>query len=83
MVDNPLFRGFWENGKLFFANMSKQLSDSTIYQLSVANDGRETTMQELTGIKRQHLRIGYDAIEQEMYVITKIDGRIWKIVNAY
>ena len=20
MVDNPLFRGFWENGKLFFAN---------------------------------------------------------------
>ena len=20
MVDNPIFRGFWENGKLFFAN---------------------------------------------------------------
>ena len=20
MVDNPLFRSFWENGKLFFAN---------------------------------------------------------------
>ena len=20
MADNPLFRGFWENGKLFFAN---------------------------------------------------------------
>ena len=20
LVDNPLFRGFWENGKLFFAN---------------------------------------------------------------
>jgi hypothetical protein len=20
MIDNPLFRGFWENGKLFFAN---------------------------------------------------------------
>ncbi len=20
MVDNPLFRGFWENGKLFFVN---------------------------------------------------------------
>jgi hypothetical protein len=20
MIDNPLFRGFWENGKLFFVN---------------------------------------------------------------
>jgi len=25
MVDNPLFRGFWENGKLFFANATFML----------------------------------------------------------
>jgi mono/diheme cytochrome c family protein len=71
------------NGKLFFVNVNPQLSDSTVYQLSVAKNGKETTMQELTGIKRQHLRIGYDHIQKEMYIITKADGKIWEIVKAY
>jgi mono/diheme cytochrome c family protein len=71
------------NGKLFFVNVNPQLSDSTVYQLSVAKNGKETTMQELTGIKRQHLRIGYDHIQKEMYIITKADGKIWKIAKAY
>jgi hypothetical protein len=71
------------NGKMFYVNIDPTLSDSTIYELTIMKDGRETSLQEMSGIKRMHQRIAYDRFKKIMYVITKSDGKIRQISNAY
>jgi glucose/arabinose dehydrogenase/mono/diheme cytochrome c family protein len=71
------------NGKLFYVNLGSDLSDSTVYELTVIRDGKETSLRELSHEKRMHLRIAYDRFSKEMYVMTKVDGMIRRIVKAY
>lgn len=71
------------NGKLFYVNINKQLSDSTIHQLTLVEKGKETDLIQLSGSKRVDLRIEYDPFTKELYVMTKSDGKIRKITKAY
>ncbi len=71
------------NGKLFYANMDDHLTDSTVYEISIIQDGRETALSQMSKAKRLHLRIGYDHLNKDLYVITKADGMIRKVIKAY
>lgn len=69
------------NGRLFYVNITPQLRDSAIYELSILKNGLETNLREMSGIKRLHLRIGYDRFAKQLYVITKADGKIYRVVG--
>jgi glucose/arabinose dehydrogenase len=71
------------NGKLFYLNIDPQLTDSTVYELTIIKDGKETNLREMSGTKRLHLRIAYDQFKKQLYVITKADGKIRRVTRAY
>lgn len=71
------------SGRLFYVNMDTSLSDSTVYELKIVESGIETDLRKMTGIQRLHLRIGYDRFSRQLYVITKADGKIRRVVKAY
>jgi glucose/arabinose dehydrogenase len=71
------------NGKIFYVNVDPGLTDSTVYELTIVHNGKETSLRELCKTKRLHQRIAYDQFNKELYVLTKADGRVWRVVNAY
>jgi hypothetical protein len=71
------------NGRLFFVNIDALLSDSTVYELTIVKHGKETSLQELSDTKRLHLRIAYDHMTRALYITTKSDGMVRRVVNAY
>lgn len=71
------------NGKLFYLNIDPALKDSTVYELIIQQDGKETDLREMSGSKRLHLRIGYDPFKKDLYVITKVDGKIRKLSKVH
>jgi len=82
-LKNKFVFGDIVNGKLFYVNMDPQLSDSTVYELTIMQNGKETTLQEMSKEKRMHLRLGYDQFTKQLYVITKVDGTIRRVTKAY
>ncbi len=70
------------NGKLFYVNIDSKLSDSSIYELSITENGQLTDLRQLNNEKRIHLRIGYDAFRKELYIMSKT-GMIRKVTDAY
>ena len=83
VLKNKYIFGDIVNGKLFYVNIDPLLSDSVIYQLTILEDNKETTLAEMSGIKRLHQRIGYDRFNKILYIITKADGKIRRISTAY
>lgn len=69
-------------GKLYYVNIDEQLSDSTIFELGITHAGSKTNFQQLCQTNRLHLRVAYDQIQKQMYLITKVDGKIWRIAEA-
>lgn len=71
------------NGRIFYVNINKTLSDSTVYELMINLDGKETDLQKMSGSKRVDLRVEYNPFTKDMFIMTKIDGKIRKITKAY
>ena len=71
------------NGRLFYLNIDPALSDSTVYELTIVENGKETTLKEMSHTKRLHQRVNYDRFTKELYVITKADGKIRRVSKAY
>ena len=70
-------------GRLWYLDLSQGLTDHTIYELFVEQQGTPVTMKELSPTPRLDLRITYDPYKKEMYLMTKGDGKIRKIAKAY
>ena len=70
------------NGRIFFANINRQLSDSTVYEIDIVKDGQPTSLQKMSNSKRVDLRIEYNYFTKEMYLTTKSDGKIRRISKA-
>ncbi len=83
LLKNKYIFGDIVNGKLLYVNIDPQLKDSTVYELEIIQDGKETNLREMSSTKRLHLRVSYDQFKNELYVITKIDGKIRRVVKAY
>jgi glucose/arabinose dehydrogenase/mono/diheme cytochrome c family protein len=71
------------SGKLFFVNM-KDLTlgkQATIKKWRISLNGVPTTLAELCGSGRVEIRFGMDS-KREMYILTKADGKVYKLVSA-
>lgn len=68
-------------GKLFYVNIDRDLSDSSVYELSVTANNQLTDLKQLDNTKRVHLRIGYDPFAKEFFIMTKT-GIIRKVTKA-
>jgi hypothetical protein len=82
-LKNKYIFGDIVTGNLFYLDLSNEAADSTIHQLGIIENDRPTSLSEMSGATRMHLRISYDRYKKEMYIITKCDGTIRKIVQAY
>lgn len=67
------------SGRLFFADLNQSPSPE-VKSLKVIFEGKETTMQEIVG-GRVDLKFGIDA-EKQVYIMSKNQGNIYKIVNT-
>lgn len=70
-------------GRLFFMHMDETLSDHTIYELNIMQDGALTSLQMLAQAARVHLRIGYDEQTKDLFIMTKGDGRVRRVTRAH
>ena len=70
-------------GRLLYLDFSQGLNDHTVYEMFVQQNGKNVSLKELVPTPRLDLRITYDPFKQEMYLMTKGDGKIRKIVKAY
>jgi glucose/arabinose dehydrogenase/mono/diheme cytochrome c family protein len=71
------------SGRLFYVNM-KHLDPSkqaTIMKWNISVNGQATTLSSLCNNKRVELRFGIDKMG-EIYLLTKADGKIYKLVSA-
>jgi glucose/arabinose dehydrogenase/mono/diheme cytochrome c family protein len=82
-LKNKYIFGDIVNGRLFYVNVDPLLTDSTVYELTIVEDGRQTSLQEMSKTKRLHQRIGYDRFNGELYVITKSDGKVRRLSKVY
>lgn len=71
------------SGRLFFMHLDRDLQDRKVYELNIVRDGLATSVGALTNTKRAHLRIGYDEVTREMFIMTKEDGLVRRITKAY
>ena len=71
------------SGKLFFVNIDDlQLGkQAPIKEWQVKVDGRIRTLKDMCGNDRVDLHFGRDA-QNELYILTKPDGKVYKLVNA-
>lgn len=69
-------------GRVFYVNLNeiKEGKQATIHELALSLDGKPTTLKELTKANKVDFRIGQDAAG-ELYVLTKSDGMMYKLVN--
>ncbi|MBN3521245.1 PQQ-dependent sugar dehydrogenase [Algoriphagus lutimaris] len=66
-------------GRLFFADLD-QNPNPEVKSMKVVFEGNETTMEEIVG-GRVDLKFGIDA-EKQVYIMSKNQGKIYKIVNT-
>ena len=71
------------SGKLFFVNVKdlKLGKQARIQKWDVATNGTRTTLAQLCGSSRVDLRFGMDS-KGEMYILTKSDGKVYKLTSA-
>jgi len=70
-------------GRLLYMNMGADLSDHTIYELNIVRGGTVTGVKELGHLDRAHLRIGYDDRTGDLFLMTKGDGMVRRVIAAY
>ncbi|GAB4027487.1 PQQ-dependent sugar dehydrogenase [Spirosoma koreense] len=69
-------------GRVFFATIDKDLTDSSVHELRILQAGKVTSLADMTGSKRVDLRIGYNQFTKQLYILTKSDGKIRRIKRA-
>lgn len=82
-LKNKYLFGDIVSGRIFYTNVDKTLSDSTVQELGIIVDGKDSNLREMTGSKRVDLRIEYDAYTKNLYIMTKSDGKIRKATGAH
>ncbi len=81
-LKNKYIFGDIVNGRLFFMNMDKSLKDKSVYELFVSDKGEITTLVAMSHLKRAHLRLAYDDRTGDLFLMTKDDGHIKRVVGA-
>lgn len=71
------------NGRIFYISTENNFQNDRIFELKIYRDKKPTSLKDLIGFKNTNLRFGYDENNKELYIMTKNDGGIRKVVNAY
>lgn len=71
------------NGRLFYVDVSalKQGSQAAIKEWRISAGGVKTTLVKLSGADKVDMRFGRDH-RGELYILTKPDGKVYKLVSA-
>lgn len=71
-------------GRLFYTDLKdiRQGSEAPVKEWSISVNGSIKKLSELCGDNRVDLHFGKDA-QGELYILTKADGKIYKVVGAY
>ncbi|MDX2246132.1 MAG: PQQ-dependent sugar dehydrogenase [Bacteroidia bacterium] len=71
------------SGRLMMANADELQNgkQAPIFELELEVNEKSQNLESLTGNKRVDLRFGQDQYG-ELYIFTKADGKIWKVVNS-
>jgi hypothetical protein len=71
------------SGKLFYVNMKdlKPGKQAVIKKWNIALDGKVTNLVAVTKSNRVDLRFGMDK-KGELYILTKADGKVYRMVSA-
>lgn len=84
----PLLQGKYifgdiPRGKVFYAEVSEMEpgQQAKVYTLNIEAEGKKTDMETLTQNRRVDLRFGQDT-RGDLYLFTKADGVLWKVVDA-
>jgi glucose/arabinose dehydrogenase/mono/diheme cytochrome c family protein len=77
------FFGDIPTGRLFYVNMTdlKQGSYAPVMEWRVSLNGNQKTLREICGTDRVDLHFGKD-MNGELYILTKPDGRMYKLVSG-
>jgi len=70
-------------GKLFYTKVDEMElgQQAQVYRLNLEFDGQATDLASMTKSRRVDLRLGQDAAG-ELYLFTKADGKLYKVVDA-
>lgn len=82
VLKNKYIFGDIVSGRLFYMNMGKSLQDKSIYELAIKHNGEITTLKKMANLQRAHLRLAYDARKGDLFLLTKDDGKIRRVVAA-
>jgi len=84
LLKGKFFYGDIPKGRLFYSEVKELIpgKQAVIKEWRVTIDGKMSTMEQLCGDSRVDMRIGRDA-HGELYVFTKPDGKIYKVVGAH
>jgi len=82
-LKGKLLFGDIPTGRLFYVDMAtiKQGKQALVKEWKISVNGAQRTLKELCGTDRVDLHFGRDA-RGEIYLLTKADGRMYKIVSA-
>lgn len=82
-LQNKYIFGDIVRGRLFYVDLANNMADHEIHEITLMYNGKETTINTLFNAKRANLRFGYDQYTNTLYIMTKANGMIRVISNAY
>ena len=82
-LKNKYIFGDIVKGRIFYLDLDNNIADHVIHEITIMYNGTETRLGTLFNNKRANMRFGYDINTGTLYVMTKADGKIRVVTNAY
>jgi glucose/arabinose dehydrogenase len=82
-LENKYIFGDIVTGRLLFMDTDNMEKGKDLFDINIIEDGKETALRSILNQKRVHLRIGYDPNSGDLFIMTKPDNSIRKVVKAY
>jgi hypothetical protein len=82
-LENKYIFGDIVTGRLLFMEAANLEKPNDLFDINIISNGKESSLREIIRQKRVHLRIGYDPFSGDLFIMTKPDNSLRKVVKAY
>lgn len=82
-LENKYIFGDIVTGRLLFMEANHLEKENDLFDINIISNGKESSLREIINQKRVHLRIGYGPFSGDLFIMTKPDNRLRKVVKAY
>jgi glucose/arabinose dehydrogenase/mono/diheme cytochrome c family protein len=82
-LENKYIFGDIVTGRLLFMDTENLETGKDLFDINIIENGKETAIRAIIKQKRTQLRIGYDQFSGDLFIMTKPDNTIRKVVKAY